>query len=107
MTENESTDNAVSYFARYTNHAAISNIRIEAWDDQSVHFRYKDYSESSYTWKSMNQGIDEFMRRFLMHILPSGFIRVRSAGLLAGCLKKKNLILIHGLLDRPYQENPV
>ena len=55
----------------------------------------------------MELDTDEFIRRFLMHILPSGFMRVRSAGLLAGCVKKKNLILIHRLLDRTYKESPV
>ena len=105
--ENESTGNAISYFARYTNRTAISDSRIEAWDDQSVRFRYKDYNGSSYSWKSMDLSADEFIRRFLMHILPAGFMRVRSAGLLAGCVKKKNLILIHELLNRPYKESPV
>ena len=105
--ENESTDNAISYFARYTNRTAISDSRIEAWDDHGVRFRYKDYSGSSYSWKSMDLSADEFIRRFLMHILPAGFMRVRSAGLLAGCVKKKNLILIHELLKRPYEESPV
>jgi hypothetical protein len=105
--ENESTDNAISYFARYTNRTAISDSRIEAWDDHGVRFRYKDYSGSSYSWKSMDLSADEFIRRFLMHILPAGFMRVRSAGLLAGCVKKKNLILIHELLNRPYKESPV
>ena len=105
--ENENTDNAISYFARYTNRTAISDSRIEAWDDQSVRFRYKDYNGSSYSWKSMDLSADEFIRRFLMHILPAGFMRVRSAGLLAGCVKKKNLILIHELLNRPYKESPV
>ena len=105
--EDESTDNAISYFARYTNRTAISDSRIEAWDDRSVRFRYKDYSGSSYSWKSMDLSADEFIRRFLMHILPAGFMRVRSAGLLAGCVKTKNLILIHELLNRPYKESPV
>ena len=105
--ETESTDNAISYFARYTNRTAISDSRIEAWDDHGVRFRYKDYSGSSYSWKSMDLSADEFIRRFLMHILPAGFMRVRSAGLLAGCVKKKNLILIHELLNRPYKESPV
>ena len=105
--ENESTDNAISYFARYTNRTAISDSRIEGWDNKSVRFRYKDYSGSSYTWKSMELDTDEFIRRFLMHILPAGFMRVRSAGLLAGCVKKKNLILIHEQLNRPYKESPV
>ena len=56
--ENESTDNAISYFARYTNRTAISDSRIEAWDDHGVRFRYKDYSGSSYSWKSMDLSAD-------------------------------------------------
>ena len=75
-----------------------------AAEDEST---YKDYSGSSYSWKSMDLSADEFIRRFLMHILPAGFMRVRSAGLLAGCVKTKNLILIHELLNRPYKESPV
>ena len=50
---------------------------------------------------------DEFIRRFLMHILPAGFTRIRSAGFLAGCVRKKNLGLIHSLLGSKYQESPV
>lgn len=105
--DHESTDNAIAYFARYTNRTAISDSRIESYDDRSVRFRYKDYHGSSYTWKSMDLGMDEFIRRFLMHILPAGFMRVRSAGFLAGCVRKKNLRLIHGLLGRTWHESSV
>jgi hypothetical protein len=55
----------------------------------------------------MDLDSDEFIRRFLMHILPSGFTRIRSAGFLAGCVRKKNLELIHSLLGRTYEESPV
>ena len=105
--ESESTDNAITYFARYTNRTAISDSRIEGYDEQHIRFRYKDYDGSTYTWKSMELGADEFIRRFLMHILPSGFTRIRFAGFLAGCVRKKNLQLIHELLNTPYQESPV
>ncbi len=103
----ESTDNAITYFARYTNRTAISDSRIEAFDDESIRFRYKDYNGSSYTLKPMTLDADEFIRRFLMHILPSGFTRVRSAGFMAGCIRKKSLELIHSLLGSKYTESPV
>ena len=105
--EEESTDNAITYFARYTNRTAISENRIESYDDQSIRFRYKDYNGSSYAWKTMELETDEFIRRFLMHILPAGFTRIRSAGFMACCVRKKNLELIHSLLGNTYEESPV
>lgn len=103
----ESTDNAITYFARYTNRTAISDSRIEGYDDQSIRFRYKDYKGSSYSWETMILTAEEFIRRFLMHILPEGFMRVRSAGFMAGCVRKKNLELIHSLLGTAFTESPV
>ncbi len=106
-TDEEGTDNAISYFARYTNRTAISDSRIESYDDQHIRFRYKDYRGTAYTWKTMELAADEFIRRFLMHILPTGFTRIRSAGFLAGCVRRKNLQLIHELLGKEYQESPL
>lgn len=103
----EGTDNAISYFARYTNRTAISDSRIESYDDEHIRFRYKDYSGTVCTWKTMELTTDEFIRRFLMHILPAGFTRIRSAGFLAGCVRRKNLHLIHELLGKEYQESPL
>ena len=105
--ESESTDNAITYFARYTNRTAISDSRIEGYGEQHIRFRYKDYDGSAYTWKSMELETDEFIRRFLMHILPPGFTRIRSAGFLACCVRKKNLCVIHELIGSTYQESPV
>ena len=105
--EGESTDNAITYFARYTNRTAISERRVESYDDHSIRFRYKDYKGSSYTWKPMDLEAGEFVRRFMMHILPSGFTRIRSAGFMACCVRKKNLRLIHSLLGSTYKEAPV
>lgn len=105
--DKETTDNAVSYFARYTNRTAISNSRILSYDREKVTFRYKDYQGSSYTMKEMTISTDEFIRRFLMHLLPPGFCRVRSAGFLACCIRKKSLELIYelqGLFAMP--QNP-
>jgi len=101
------TDNAIKYFARYTNRTAISDSRVEGFDDHGVRFRYKDYDGASYTWKSMELDAEEFIRRFLMHILPAGFARIRSAGFMAGCVRKKNLELIYSLLGTAYEESPV
>jgi hypothetical protein len=105
--EDENTDNAITYFARYTNRTAISESRVESYDDHSIRFRYKDYKGSSYTWKSMDLEADEFIRRFMMHILPAGFTRIRSAGFMACCVRRKNLELIHSLLGSTYKEPPV
>lgn len=103
----ENTDTAISYFARYTNRTAISERRIISYDDQCIRFRYKKYKGSSYSWETMELKAEEFIRRFLMHILPSGFTRVRYAGFLAGCVRKKSLEQIHDLLGTDYQESPV
>ena len=103
----EGTDNAISYFARYTNRTAISDNRVESYDDQHIRFRYKDYDGKDYTWKTMELTAEEFIRRFLMHILPKGFARIRYAGFLAGCTRKNNLHLIHELLGMELQEPPV
>ena len=103
----ESTDNAIAYFSRYTNRTAISDSRIEGYDEQGIRFRYKKYDGSSYTMGSMHLTSDEFIRRFLMHILPAGFARIRYAGFMAGCVRRKNLELVHELLGVPYRESPV
>ena len=102
----ENTDNVVSYFARYTNRTAISDSRIIGYDDHNIRFRYKDYDGSSYTVKVMELNAGEFIRRFLMHILPPGFMKVRMAGFLAGCVRKKNLERIYTYLGQDYREPP-
>ena len=105
--KDESTDNAISYFARYTNRTAISDNRIEGFDDKSIRFRYKEYRGSSYTWRTLELDADEFIRRFLMHILPAGFTRIRYAGFLAGCVRKENLELINEQLGQEFHESDV
>lgn len=102
-----STDNVIGYFARYTNRTAISNSRILHYDDKSIRFRYKSYDGSSYTMEEMELSPDEFIRRYLMHLLPSGFTRIRFAGFLACCIKNRNLALINCLLGYEYRKSPV
>jgi hypothetical protein len=72
----------LKYLARYTHRVAISNERIERIADGQVTFRYKDYTQRG-RWRRMTLSADEFLRRFVQHVLPKGFVRVRSFGLLA------------------------
>ncbi len=78
----------LAYLARYTHRVAISNSRLVAMDDKGVTFRWKDYrtanpATGAVKIKTMRLTPDEFMRRFLLHVLPSGFHRIRHYGLLA------------------------
>jgi hypothetical protein len=74
----------LAYLARYTHRVAIANSRLIAFDEQSVTFRWKDYRiEGRDRYKSMTLATDEFIRRFLIHVLPKGFHRIRHYGLFA------------------------
>ena len=74
----------LAYLARYTHRVAIANSRLIARDQQGVTFRYKDYrADGRARQKVMTLGADEFIRRFLLHVLPKGFHRIRHYGLLA------------------------
>ncbi len=79
---------ALAYLARYTHRVAISNSRLVAMDDHAVRFRWKDYRTADPTTgavkiRAMTLSPDEFIRRFLLHVLPAGFHRIRHYGLLA------------------------
>ena len=72
------------YLARYTHRVAISNRRLLASDEKGVTFKWKDYRlEGRARYKRMTLAPNEFIRRFLMHVLPAGFHRIRYYGLLA------------------------
>jgi hypothetical protein len=78
----------LAYLARYTHRVAIANSRLLALDDRGVTFRYKDYrGDGRARYRTMTLATDEFIRRFLLHVLPKGFHRIRHYGLLAsgGC----------------------
>jgi Putative transposase len=85
--------NAVlAYLARYTHRVAISNRRLIAADAMGVTFKYKDYGiQAAERYKLMTLATDEFIRRFLMHILPKGFHRIRHYGLLANGIRAGGL----------------
>src|SRR3954449_8644185 len=92
----------LGYLARYTHRVAISNRRLVALDDDQVSFRWKDYRASGRTRpKVMRLPAGEFMRRFLLHVLPDGFHRVRHSGLLANGHREVMLARCRALLDVP------
>jgi hypothetical protein len=89
----------LAYLSRYTHRVAISNRRLLALDERGVTFRWKDYRAKGRTrHKVMTLAADEFMRRFLLHVLPGGFHRIRHYGLLANAHRKASLALARELL---------
>ncbi|MCU7865615.1 MAG: transposase, partial [Candidatus Thiodiazotropha sp. (ex Lucinoma borealis)] len=94
------TGTVVDYLARYTHRIAITNARILAVDESAVVFRYKDYRDKN-RQKAMQLSGEEFVRRFLLHVLPKGFTRVRHYGFLAGCCRAKRLVQIREALVQP------
>jgi len=89
----------LAYLSRYTHRVAISNQRLLAFDERGVSFRWKDYRENGRTrHKVMTLEPGEFMRRFLLHVLPTGFHRIRHYGLLANPVRRVNLAKIRTLL---------
>jgi hypothetical protein len=82
----------LAYLARYTHRVAISNSRLIALDDKGVTFKWKDYRvEGRDRFKTMTLAAHEFIRRFLLHVLPSGFHRIRHYGLFAGAVRADNI----------------
>ena len=92
----------LAYLSRYTHRVAISNRRLVALDKHGVTFRWKDYRAQGRTrQKTMTLAPEEFMRRFLLHVLPDGFHRIRHYGLLANPRRRESLARIRTLLAVP------
>jgi len=90
----------LAYLARYTHRVAISNSRLIAADATSVTFKVKDYRvEGPGRYTTMALGTPEFIRRFLLHVLPKGFHRIRHYGLLASGTREENLAQARELLQ--------
>ncbi len=90
----------LAYLSRYTHRVAISNRRLIAFDENDVTFRYKDYRrDGADRQQVMTLATDEFIRRFLLHVLPRGFHRIRHYGLLAGSASKSSLARARELLN--------
>jgi hypothetical protein len=89
----------LAYLSRYTHRVAISNQRLIAFDQHGVSFRWKDYRLKGHTrYKTMTLPPEEFMRRFLLHVLPCGFHRIRHYGLIANAERRDNLARARELL---------
>jgi hypothetical protein len=92
-------ETVVEYLSRYTHKIAISDQRIEAVGESQVRFGYKDYRDGQR--KSMQLPAEEFIRRFLLHVLPSGFMRIRHYGFLSNRTRACKLQTILMLLNEP------
>ena len=89
----------LAYLSRYTHRVAISNRRLVTLNERGVTFRWKDYRVAGRTrHKTMTLSAEEFMRRFLLHVLPSGFHRIRHYGLLANARRTEHLRTVRELL---------
>jgi rubrerythrin len=92
----------LAYLARYTHRVAIANSRLLDFDARGVTFRWKDYRAQGRTrHKTMRLTTAEFMRRFLLHVLPAGFHRIRHVGLLANAARRQHLAVARRLLQQP------
>ena len=95
-------EQVLAYLARYTHRVAIANSRLLNLDDNHVSFRWKDYREQgAQKTKAMRLGVGEFMRRFLLHVLPDGFHRIRHYGLFANGHRADKLAHCRKLLEVP------
>ena len=95
----------LAYLARYTHRVAISNSRLVSLDKRGVTFRYKDYRRNGPArYCTMTLSADEFIRRFLLHVLPKGFHRIRHYGLLASAGCKTNIARARQLMAAPMAE---
>jgi hypothetical protein len=95
-------EQVLRYMARYTHRVAISNSRLVAIDHDGVSFKYKDYRlDEPARIKVMTLAPDEFIRRFLMHVLPAGFHRIRYYGLFASSHRAQNVARARQLLNVP------
>jgi hypothetical protein len=96
------------YLGRYTHRVAISNHRLLAFDGERVTFRWKDYAHGN-KQRKMTLSATEFLRRFVQHVLPRGFVRVRQYGFLANRCRRANLTLGRQLIattPKPQQPCP-
>jgi hypothetical protein len=100
-------DQVLSYLARYTHRVAIANSRLVAFDGAHVSFKYKDYlANGEARRKLMTLGANEFIRRFLLHLLPDGFHRIRHYGFLANGVRVASIAKARAALQAIPPEQP-
>jgi Putative transposase/Transposase zinc-binding domain len=96
----------LAYLSRYTHRVAIANSRLVAFDGERVTFNWKDYrARVDARYKLLTLDADEFIRRFLIHVLPDGFHRIRHYGLFANGGRAENIARARQLLDVPAPQN--
>ena len=101
-------DAVLAYLSRYTHRVAIANSRLIALNEQGVTFKWKDYrAKERDRHKTMTLAPDEFIRRFLLHVLPSGFDRIRHYGLIANTTRRDNLVRARELLMCKKPDEPI
>jgi len=93
-------EQVLAYLGRYTHRVAIANSRLVSLHDGQVSFRFRDYRKPDHT-RVMTLDADEFIRRFLQHVLPGGFRRIRHCGFLANVHRTAKLATIRALLNVP------
>jgi hypothetical protein len=93
-------EQVLRYLGRYTHRVAISNHRLISFDDDQVTFRWRDYAHGNKKRK-MTASAEEFIRRFLLHVLPKGFVRIRHFGFMANYQRTESLDLCRKLLAMP------
>jgi hypothetical protein len=93
----------LTYLGRYTHRVALSNDRLVDHRDGRVWFRWKDYADHDRV-KVMTLEVDEFLRRFLLHVVPRGFMRIRHFGLLANRTRRTTVTRCRDLLGQPPTE---
>ena len=97
----------LSYLSRYTHRVAIANSRLISMDKKRVTFQWKDYRlKGQQRYKIMTLNADEFIRRFLLHVLPSGFHRIRHYGMVSNAKRKDFLPRVRELLNSVAQQDP-
>jgi DNA-directed RNA polymerase subunit RPC12/RpoP len=98
-------EHVLRYLGRYTHRVAISNHRLVSFADEKVTFRWRDSAHNN-EQKLLTLAVDEFLRRFLLHLLPEGFVRIRNFGLLANRKRATTLPLCSQLLGSTPQTEP-
>ncbi|MBB1387760.1 transposase, partial [Pseudoalteromonas sp. SG45-5] len=94
------SEKLVSYLARYTRKGVMSEPRLVSATEETVSFKYRDYADNNRD-KVMTLSCDEFLRRYLQHVLPKGFMRIRHYGFLANACRKRKLALIRSQVSIP------
>lgn len=98
------SEGGLEYLARYVSKTAIGNERLVSCDNQKVTFKWRDYADENQS-KFMTLNATEFIRRYLTHVLPDGFMRIRAFGFLANACKAKNINVILPLLNQPQKKD--